>query len=143
MSQRIWGMLEDVCRHLNNWFTEPEEIRSGTFTVEGGELDLPYLAEGQHFRIVGSVFNDGIHCYGMRELLSETFTGTVWAMKVPPAVEALAEEIAAWQEKYGEAASGPYQSESFGGYTYTKASGDGSADWQSVFRKRLNRWRKL
>ena len=136
-------MLEDVCGHLNNWFTEPEEIRSGTFTVEGGELDLPYLAEGQHFRIVGSVFNDGIHCYGMRKLISETFTGTVWAMKVPPALLDLVEEITVWQEKYGEAASGPYQSESFGGYTYTKVSVDGASDWQSVFRKRLNRWRKL
>lgn len=143
MNERIWGTLEDVCGHLNNWFAEPEDIHAGTFTVKDGGLSLPYLADVQYYRIAGSVFNDGIHRYGMQELVSETFTGTVWAMKVPPAVEALAEEIAAWQEKYGEAASGPYQSESFGGYTYTKASGDGSADWQSVFRKRLNRWRKI
>lgn len=144
MSQRCGGMLEDICGHLNNWFTEPEDIHAGTFTVKNGELVLPYLSSGQHFRIVDSVFNDGVYQYGICRLCEETFNGAVWAMKVPPALFDLAEEIAAWQEKYGEAASAPYQSETIGVYSYTKESGDkGVMNWQSVFRKRLNRWRKL
>jgi hypothetical protein len=65
-------------------------------------------------------------------------------MAVPPDVVALADEISAWEAKYREAAESPYQSESFGGYTYTKAdASEGGLTWEKVFRSRLNRWRKL
>ena len=52
-------MLEQVLRHLNNWFLV--EIREGTFTVENGSITLPFLLTNQYFRICGSVFNDGLH----------------------------------------------------------------------------------
>lgn len=139
-------MLEQVLRHLNNWFLV--EIHGGTFTVENGSITLPFLLTNQYFRIVGSVFNDGLHQYPATDLTDETFTGTVWALAVPKAVVALAEDIAAWEEKNGEAVLSPYTGESFGGYSYTKASG-GKADtsavtgWQDAFRGRLNDWRKL
>lgn len=139
-------MLEQVLRHLNNWFLV--EIHDGTFTVENGSITLPFLLTNQYFRIVGSVFNDGLHKYPAADLTDETFAGTVWALAVPKAVVALAEDIAAWEEKNGEAVLSPYTSESFGGYSYTKASG-GKADtnavtgWQDAFRGRLNDWRKL
>ena len=58
----------------------------------------------------------------------------------------LAKEIEAWEAKNGEVASGVYQSESFGGYTYTKATDaatGGAMSWQSVFRSRLSAWRKI
>ena len=47
--------------------------------------------------------------------------------------------------KYGEKSLSPYQSESFGGYSYTKASASNGdqVDWKTVFRSRLNRWRKI
>ena len=32
-------MLEDILRHLNNWFLV--EIHEGTFTVENGSIALP------------------------------------------------------------------------------------------------------
>jgi hypothetical protein len=138
-------MLEQVLRHLNNWFLV--EIHEGTFTVENGSIALPFLLTNQYFRICGSVFNDGLHQYSATDLTDETFTGTVWALAVPKAVVALAEDIAAWQEKNGEAVASPYQSESFGGYSYAKrsAGSDGSAlnGWQDAFRDRLNDWRKL
>lgn len=139
-------MLEQVLRHLNNWFLV--EIHEGTFTVENGSITLPFLQPNQYFRICGSVFNDGLHLYPAVDLTDETFTGTVWVLAVPKAVVALAEDIAAWEEKNGEAVLSPYTSESFGGYSYTKASG-GKADtsavtgWQDAFRGRLNDWRKL
>ena len=139
-------MLEQVLRHLNNWFLV--EIHEGTFTVENGSITLPFLLTNQYFRIVGSVFNDGLHKYPATDLTDETFAGTVWALAVPKAVVSLAEDIAAWEEKNGEAVLSPYTSESFGGYSYTKASG-GKADtnavtgWQDAFRGRLNDWRKL
>lgn len=138
-------MLEQVLRHLNNWFLV--EIHEGTFTVENGSITLPFLLTNQYFRIVGSVFNDGLHQYPATDLTDETFTGTVWALAVPKAVVTISEDIAAWQEKNGEAVASPYQSESFGGYSYTKRStgNDSGAlnGWQDAFRGRLNDWRKL
>lgn len=137
-------MLEEVLRHLRNWFAVC--IHSGTYTIENGVLDLPFLLEGQHFRITGSIFNDGVYTYPSGELTDETFTGDIWALAVPKALLDTVEEISAWQAKANKAA-GPYESESFGGYAYTKAkASDGSgktATWQSEFKSRLDTWRKL
>lgn len=139
--------LTELCAHLRNWFVRSDADRHvGTFEVVGGSIDLPWLAEGQYFRIIGSVFNDGVWQYPTSELTDEVFDGAVWAMAVPPDAVSLAEEITAWEEKYRDAAESPYQSESFGGYTYTKAAADtaaGGMSWTTVFRSRLNRWRKL
>lgn len=49
------------------------------------------------------MFNDGLHQYPAADLTDETFTGTVWVLAVPKAVVLLAEDIAAWEEKNGEA----------------------------------------
>ena len=138
-------MLEQVLMHLKNWFLVPGGIHEGTYTIEDGGITLPFLANGQYFRSCGSVFNDGLHQYPASDLKSETFEGTVWALAVPQAVIDLAAEIEAWQKKNGEAASGIYQSESFGGYQYSKqtTSDGGQVTVWSVFRKRLNQWRKL
>ena len=51
-------------------------------------------------------------------------------------------------EDVQKALASPYQSESFGGYSYTKASA-GSSDsgegitWQKKFKSQLNQWRKI
>lgn len=149
-------MLEDLCRELHNWFER--EVITGTFTVTDGVLtgdgvDLAdHLQENQWFRVVGSVFNDGVYQYPASDLTDEAaFDGAIWAMAVPSPVIALAAEIQAWQEKYGAVdgpALSPYTSESFGGYSYTKSGGDASGSasgvtWRDVFRSRLNQWRKI
>ena len=139
-------MLEQVLMHLKNWFLVPGGIHEGTYTIEDGGIALPFLANGQYFRICGSVFNDGLHQYPASDLKAETFDGTVWALAVPQAVIDLATEIEAWQKKNGDASVSPYQSESFGGYSYSKATDSvsgGAVTWQSAFRGRLNAWRKL
>ena len=139
-------MLEQVLMHLNNWFLVPCGIHEDTYTINGGGITLPFLANGQYFRICGSVFNDGLHLYPASDLKEETFEGTVWALAVPQAVIELAEEIDAWQKKNGDASVSPYQSESFGGYSYSKATDSasgGAVTWQTAFRSRLNAWRKL
>ena len=107
---------------------------------------LPFLQVGQYFRIAGSIHNDGVHKYGEADLHDETFTGTVWAMRIPPSVIELAGEIDEWIEKNEGFITSPYQSESWQGYSYSLKSGSGesgSLGWQSVFAGRLNRWRKL
>lgn len=140
-------MLEQVLTEIHNWFQR--DIIRGTFTVKDGGITLPFLAEGQYYRIVGSLFNDGLHQYVPWDevLQDETFTGAVWALAIPKGVIDLADEIAAWQEKYGAVIDSPYTSESFGGYSYSKAGGagdyTGSGGWQAAFRARLNPYRKL
>lgn len=140
-------MLEQVLTHIHNWFQVG--IYPGTYTISNGGVTLPFLQDGQYFRIVGSLFNDGLHQYGpaMELLQDETFDGAVWALAVPKSVVELAGKIAAWQEKYGAVIDSPYTSESFGGYSYSKASGAGdiagSGGWQAAFRARLNPYRKL
>ena len=138
-------MLETVLTHIKNWFLV--DVYENTYTIKDSTLELPFLQDGQYYRICGSVFNDGLHKYGDAEdkLQNETFTGTVWALAVPKAVVNLAGEIQEWQAKNGEAVQSPYSSESFGGYSYTKATDSttgGSVTWQAAFRGRLNMWRK-
>ena len=139
-------MLEQVLMNIRNWFPVKGGIHSGTFTIKDGGITLPFLADGQYFRICGSVFNDGLHKYPAADLVDEEFSGAIWALAIPPAVVDLADEIQKWQEKNGEASVSPYQSESFGGYQYSKATDSatgGAVTWQSAFRGRLNAWRKL
>ena len=151
-------MLTEICQYLHNWFDRKPDGTSypkfyGDFTIENGQLVTDQLADGQYFRIMGSLFNDGVHSFSSSDQLTdETFTGAVWSLGIPPAVVQLAADITQWQAMYGgsdSAAMSPFQSESFGGYSYSKSSGgssDGSADagtWQSAFATRLNPWRKI
>lgn len=133
-------MLTELCGDLRNWF-ETDRI-GGEYTVENGSIALPFLQEGQFFRVVGSVFNDGVHQYPDYGMRDETFDGAIWPMAVPPSVVLLDAEIEAWTEKNGAAAASPFTSESFGGYSYSKSDGD-AATWKSVFKSRLNQWRKI
>ena len=138
-------MLEAILRHLHNWFVVGNGIHVAEFKIESGALPLPFLAKGQYYRIDGSLFNDGLHKYGDTDLVNETFTGAVWALLIPKAVIELAGEIEEWETKNGAAAS-PYQSESFGGYSYTRATDSKTGlplTWQAAFRGRLNPWRKI
>ena len=135
--------LTNLCAELRNYFET--EKRFGTFTISGGSISpSDFLQDGQYFRIVGSVFNDGVHRHPAHDLTDETFDGAVWAMAVPPAVIELATEI----EEYKKSDAGKpssYVSENFGGYSYTKATDENGlpAGWRSVFKNELNRWRKL
>ena len=135
--------LTNLCAELRNYFET--EKRFGTFTISGGSISpSDFLQDGQYFRIVGSVFNDGVHRHPAHDLTDETFDGAVWAMAVPPAVVELLHKI---QEFEAATANAPtaYTSESFGGYSYTKATDENGlpAGWRSVFRSELNKWRKL
>lgn len=141
-------MLEEVLSYLRNWFIMQNGIHNQEYSIEGGVLTLPFLQDGQYYRIIGSVFNDGVYQYGDgTPLKDETFSGAVWALAIPRAIIKLAEDIAAWQEKNAAVVESPYASESFGGYSYSKNSGvsgeNGGISWQSVFAYRLNTWRKV
>lgn len=141
-------MLEKVLTHLKNWFVVPRGVHAGIYTIKDSTLELPFLQHGQYYRICGSVFNDGLHKYGDIEdkLQNETFSGTVWALAIPKAVVELSTTIEEWQTKNGETLASPYTSESFGGYSYTKATDavtGAVATWETVFRSQLNPYRKM
>ena len=136
-------MLEKMCAECRNYFVK--DIHFGTFKIESGAIEpLDFLQEGQYFRIVDSVFNDGIYQYPAVNLIDETFHGAIWAMSVPPSFIALSAEIKEYNESDAGKAS-PYISENFGGYGYTKAVGSNGKvlTWKSVFADDLNRYRKL
>ena len=150
-------MLTELCEYLKNWFDTNLPKRIAKFTISGGKVQNvgDMLQAGQYYRIVGSVFNDGVYKYQEdpdESLQDETFEGAVWAMAVPKRAVKLASDIEEWMEKYGKTGSeamSPYQSESYGGYSYSKSNGGsadsmgGGAPWEDVFKNRLVRWRKI
>lgn len=150
-------MLTELCQYCRNWFDRKPDGSyhpkyDGTFTAVNGELTYPDMATGQHYRIMGSMLNDGVHTAGDGSLQAETFSGAVCLMGIPPTFVQLAADIAEWQAMYGgndSAAMSPYASESFGGYSYSKSGGGasdgttGAGTWQAAFSKRLDVWRKV
>lgn len=143
--------ITDFCEELHNFFEQEKYIES--VTIENGVL-LGFsdrLHENQYFRIVGSVFNDGVHKYPATDLTDETFDGAIWAMAVPPAALALLEKIQEWDSQYGNNADNytPYASETMHHYSRSFAINTNSKGevvrptWQAVFRTELNRWRKI
>lgn len=152
-------MLTELCQELKNWFDRGQAKYIGSFKIVDGVLlflnkELP-LKEGQYFRIIGSLFNDGVHQYNSEDpvaLHDEDFDGAVWSMAVPADFVKLASDIEEWQNKYGSidsVAMSPYSSESFGGYSYFKPvrgsldGGSKAGTWQGAFASRLNMWRKI
>lgn len=145
-------MISQVCAEIRNYFLRnpQEDIHTGTFVISGGNIEpLSFLQNGQYFRIVDSAFNDGVYKYGDGNLQDEQFTGSIWAMAVPPAVIALCSDIENWLSNNADALSSPYASESFGGYSYTMKSGRSSSgtyselSWQRQFSARLNPYRRV
>lgn len=152
-------MLNEICAYLNNYFDvnddhEPLPSWRGEFVVADGSIDLTgKILDGQYFRIENSIFNDGIYQYPASDLADETFTGKIQAMAIPKDLIAIAGEISAWMEKYGGAdstANSPFNSESFGGYSYSKSAGgtttvssENTPAWAGTFGGRLARWRKI
>lgn len=151
-------MLSEVCDFVHNYFEH--EVHHGTFTIADGNIDLTGLVKsGQRFRIVGSAMNDGIYTYHangvynddnntIELLVDETFVGTIVAMAVPKAFQKIVQAISEWQEANKTIIESPYTSESFGGYSYTKAVGSGSnaggvLGWRDIFRTKLNAYRKI
>lgn len=157
-------MLTEICAYLKNWFDMKSDHTylaeyKGAFTITDGVItdaagNAVTFLDGQYFRIIDSVLNDGVWKYGAQSgLRNETFEGTIRGMAVPSDLVDIADDIEAWQQKYGSSESdamSPFASESFGGYSYSKPAGvtggtegGSGASWQSAFGTRLARYRKI
>ena len=147
-------MIGEICAELKNYFTYDADKHIGDFTISNSAISPSFDLPTDYIRIVGSRLNDGVHKKknGSFQLVDESFHGGIWVMSPPADFLALVAEIEAWQAKYGGVSSenmSPFQSESFGGYLYSKSSG-GSASgggssvstWQSTYASRLNMYRR-
>lgn len=153
-------MLEQICDFVHNYFILNEY--EDTYEIANGTVSLPFLIEGQRFKVNGSALNDGVYTYHTNgiiyddddteivDLMPESFTGTIYAMGVPKTFWKIVQEIINWQIANKAVLESPYESESFGGYSYTKASGATKAGqakqaltWRDIFKNQLNAYRKL
>ena len=136
--------IDDVMRSCCNFFERG--YRDGTFSIAGNVLSP--TVDGGYVYLSGTKHSDGAYRLGVSgQLLTddmledETFTGRVWALNPPPAFLALCEEIKGYEEKNP---AGSLQSESFGAYSYSRASGaNGTATWQEAFSSRLACFRRM
>ena len=150
------GTLEAVLSHIHNWF-ERDSFTVGRCAIEGGELPASVsdrLLDGQWYRVEGSYLNDGLHLHPDTSLADETFDATITLLAIPKPLLNVAEEIGEWaaasRESDLKALSAPYQSESFGGYTYSakattrpNSGAGGLTGWKAAFAGDLNAWRKI
>lgn len=142
-------MLTEICAELRNYFEVPDGRHFGKFEISGGSIaPLDFLQDGQYFRIIGSVFNDGVYQYPAASLTDEVFYGAVWAMAVPPAVIALAadeKDLKDQIKKFAEKELG-YASESYpNGYSYSNYTNLPIGIQQEIIdiERRKHQWRKL
>lgn len=150
-------MLDAICAEIRNYFTYDADKHIGDFSIVDGAIVPSIDIPTDYIRIVGSHKNNGVHKRGDNgfDLADEgQFHGAVWIMSPPAEFIALAAEIEAWQAKNGgidSQAMSPYNSESFGGYSYSKSGGgsssggstSGSASWVAAYNGRLNVYRRI
>ena len=141
--------LKQICDYIHNYF-EKEEVE-GEFTITDGSLVTTSLdvLENQYLMIRGSTFNDGIYQHPTSGLTDETFKGAIVLMAVPKDVLDVLKKASDWEEENAGVINSPFQSESFGGYSYSKGSSshkDGSSGqltWRDVFGNELKAYRKI
>ena len=147
-------MVGEICAEIKNYFVGEGDIHIGDWRISGGQVSPIINFPTDYIRIVGSRLNDGVHKRGENgfELVDEDFHGSIWIMSPPADFLALAAEISDWQDKNGgvdSANMSPFQSESFGGYSYSKGSGGSSAGsssvptWQKQYASRLKIYRRI
>lgn len=138
-----------VMRSINNFFESG--YRATTYSITGGAIgpnDL--LSPGMWIAIEGSAFHDGVYQLGAGGVLTgappqavdETFYGKVWFLRPPSGFLSLCETIAEFDEK---TPVGGYQSESFGQYSYSRATDKNGAalTWESVYNQQLAPYRRM
>lgn len=139
-------MLETILGFLRNDF-HTDEFKESTFEIKDGTISLPFLVEGQYYKIEGSKLNDGVYLYPTEGLLDESFSGRITALAIPRALRDKLPEFEKYEAWRSEqiAKGGAYTSESFNGYSYSiQTNPDGSLFTAcQYFKEFLNQWRKI
>lgn len=133
-----------VMRHCRNYFEVG--YLDGTFRITGNVLsEVP----GAHWvYISGSLMHDGVWeiCDGyltgrsVEGLHDEEFDGRVWLLAPPVEFLETCKTIGDYVEKNP---IGALVSESFGAYSYTRSTVNGSTGWADVFASSLLPYRRM
>jgi hypothetical protein len=144
-------MLTEICQYLHNYFDYERHV--GKISIVGQEVFCDgkpiEIGDSQYFALFRQRIPLGV--FQKSELTDKEFLGAVWLMDVPKTIleaDAWAEQ---WKAENGAAtaqANGPYASESFGGYSYSKGGNNNGKVGSSVFENAqfaamLNPYRKL
>lgn len=130
-------MLAEICQYLHNYFEYEKHfglisIIGDVVFCDGEEIEMD---EGQYFALFRERFAIGVYQNG-DELTDKTFMGSVWLMDVPDAILKANQWAEQWMEKNGgvdSAANSPFQSESFGGYSYSKGNNSNGKAGVGIF----------
>lgn len=157
-------MLTEVMRECRNWFEHTAE--NGTYDILDNTIVVKHrYVVGQYIRIVGSVLNDvvakitkvdvieddlyRITCVHIKNNLSnnlkdETFTGSIYGLRIPFDFLEIVKEIEAYQE-IARKGDPTLVSESYRGYSYSRAvSRDGQlVNWKTLFMDRLKPFKRM
>lgn len=127
-----------VMRHCRNYFEVG--YLDGVFRITGNALsEVP----GAHWvYISGSLMHDGVWeiCDGyltgrsVEGLHDEEFDGRVWLLSPPVDFLEMCKAVREYDEKNPV---GAYRSETFGDYSYTRGTENGSTDWRVIFRTQI------
>ena len=61
--------IEALCGETHNYHELDRVV--GDYAIENGNISLPFLVNGQFFRIQGSKFNDGVYIYSREYIIRE------------------------------------------------------------------------
>lgn len=128
-------MLTNICAYLHNYFDY--ERHSGEISIVNGVIfcngKAIMLDEGQYF----ALFRERIPLGVFNEVPADkTFVGSVWLMDVPKDILDADKWADDWMKANGGAgseANSPFQSESFGGYSYNKGTNSSGKGGMSIF----------
>lgn len=148
------ALIKEVCDYIHNYFIV--DTVESNFVIKNHVLqnnDLLELYENQYFIIEGSIFNDGLYKYTedveLSDLVDEEFYGTIKELAIPRDVLKIIGDIDAWNTNNADTLNSPFQSESFGGYSYSKGNSttangkNRSYSWKDVFGSKLYPYRKI
>jgi len=129
-------MLTEICQYLHNYFDYERHI--GDISIVGHEVfcngEQIEIEEGQYFALFRNRIPLGV--FQADELTDKTFTGAIWLMDVPKAILDANTWAETWKAKNGAADSmsnSGFQSESFGGYSYSKGTNKNGKAGASIF----------
>ena len=144
-------MLEQILKEMKNYFYVFKEINNISIIDNKINVKGKYK-EGQYIRIIGSIFNDGIHkiikvdnnVIELENLTNEDFKGTICSLAIPNEIILLSKEIEEFNSKNSNKPSS-YQAESFSNYSYAKATNKRGmpVTWIDVYFNRLKPYKKM
>lgn len=141
--------MNKILKYLNNYFYRFGE--RGTYEIKDNKIIVrgKYL-EGQYIRIVGSLMNDTVlkvisvaeNEITLEKAYNEIYEGTIYSLAVPIDLIELLPKIEEFEEKNKPS---DLASESFGGYSYSKATNkNGEAiTWKDAFWNDIKGYRKM